>query len=143
MISTHAQITDLFHQYREELMRRLLGMMKCRETVADLVQDTYLRLLHIADTQAVEQPRALLHRIAANLAFDHLRRDKHPAHAADRLDVALAVPCQALSQSERCLVKNGFVLSYRQSNSCPPNPCSLPALPSVRLLASRDRGTDE
>ena len=120
MILTHTQITDLFHQYREELTRRLLGMVKCRETAADLVQDTYVRLLRMADTQAVEEPRALLHRIAANLAIDHLRRDKHPAHAVDRLDVALGVPCQAPSPERVLLSKQRFRALLQAIEQLPP-----------------------
>ena len=72
---TYTQIASLFHQYREELTRRLIGMVKSRETAADLVQDTYLRLLRLGNQHVVEQPRALLHKIATNLAIDHLRRN--------------------------------------------------------------------
>ena len=36
---TYTQIASLFHQYREELTRRLIGMVKSRETAADLVQE--------------------------------------------------------------------------------------------------------
>lgn len=35
---TYGQIASLFQQYREELTRRLVGMVKSHETAADLVQ---------------------------------------------------------------------------------------------------------
>lgn len=105
---TYEQITSLFHQYREELTRRLIGMVKSRETAADLVQDTYVRLLRLGNRQTVEQPRALLHRIAANLAIDHLRKEKHLVHAADSLDAAMAVPCQTPSPERALLGKQRF-----------------------------------
>ncbi len=69
---TYTQVATLFHQYREELTRRVISMVKSRETAADLVQDAYLRLLRLGDQHLVEQPRALLHKIATNLAIDHL-----------------------------------------------------------------------
>lgn len=105
---TYEQIAALFHQYREELTRRLVGMVRSHETAADLVQDTYVRLLRLGGQQAVEQPRALLHRIAANLAIDHLRKEKHPVHAADGLDAAMAVPSQVPSPERALLGKQRF-----------------------------------
>jgi len=105
---TYAQIASLFHQYREELTRRLIGMVKSRETAADLVQDTYVRLLRLGDRHVVEQPRALLHRIAANLAIDHIRKEKHSVQALDCLDTAMAVPCQAPSPERELFSKQRF-----------------------------------
>lgn len=117
---THTQIANLFHQYREELTRRLVGMVRSHETAADLVQDTYVRLLRLGDQQAVEQPRALLHRIAANLAIDHLRKEKHPVHAADGLDAAMAVPSQAPSPERELLSKQRFRVLLQTIDRLPP-----------------------
>jgi RNA polymerase sigma factor (sigma-70 family) len=107
---TYAQIASLFHQYREELTRRLIGIVKSRETAADLVQDTYLRLLRLGDQHIVEQPRALLHKIATNLAIDHLRKEKHSVQGIDCLDTAMAVPCHAPSPERELLGKQRFQL---------------------------------
>lgn len=107
---TYAQIASLFHRYREELTRRLIGMVKSRETAADIVQDTYVRLLRLGDQHVVEQPRALLHKIATNLAIDHLRREKQTGQAFDGLDAAMAVPCHAPSPERELLGKQRFRL---------------------------------
>jgi RNA polymerase sigma-70 factor (ECF subfamily) len=52
---------------------------------ADIVQETYHRILAGNLWQQAENPRALLHRIAANLATDHARknqvRNRHADHA--------------------------------------------------------------
>ncbi|MGZ8955773.1 MAG: RNA polymerase sigma factor [Methylovulum sp.] len=47
----------------------------CVETAADIVQEAYQRLLSGNLWQQAENPRALLHRIAANLATDYERRN--------------------------------------------------------------------
>jgi len=107
---TYTHIASLFHQYREELTRRLIGMVKSRETAADLVQDTYLRLLRLGDQHVVEQPRALLHKIATNLAIDHLRKEKLSVQGIDCLDTAMAVPCHAPSPERELLGKQRFRL---------------------------------
>lgn len=117
---TYEQIAGLFHQYREELTRRLVGMVRSHETAADLVQDTYVRLLRLGDQQAVEQPRALLHRIAANVAIDHLRKEKHPVRAADGLDAAMAVPSHAPSPEHELLSKQRFRILLQTIDRLPP-----------------------
>jgi len=50
----------------------------------DLVQETYLRLAPETIAAAIRRPRALLMRIASNLAFDHLRRRIVDARALAR-----------------------------------------------------------
>lgn len=75
-------IARLFSLHRAELLRFLQrclgGRADGHETAADLVQDSFIRL---ADSQAVasgtlENPRAMLFRIARNLAIDSLRRHR-------------------------------------------------------------------
>lgn len=117
---TYAQIASLFHQYREELTRRLVSMVKSHETAADLVQDTYVRLLRLGDAQVVEQPRALLHRIAGNLAIDHLRKEKHAFHNTNSMDVAMAVPCQAPSPERELLGKQRLRICLQVIERLPP-----------------------
>lgn len=117
---TYAQIASLFHQYREELTRRLVGIVKSHETAADLVQDTYVRLLRLGEAHVVEQPRALLHRIAANLAIDHLRKEKNGVQAFDGMDVVMAVPSQAPSPERELLAKQRLRLCLQTIEQLPP-----------------------
>lgn len=73
-----SQIDDLYRQHgswlRSALRRRFGGSVT--EIADDLVQETYLRLMPVQLTKAIERPRALLMRIASNLARDHFRRVK-------------------------------------------------------------------
>lgn len=116
---TYAQIADLFHRYREELTRRLVSMVKSHETAADLVQDTYVRLLRLGDAHVVEQPRALLHRIAANLAIDHLRKEKNGVQTFDDMDAAMAVPSQSPSPERELLAKQRLRLCLQAIEQLP------------------------
>ncbi|MGE0642285.1 MAG: RNA polymerase sigma factor [Nitrospira sp.] len=117
---TYTQIASLFHQYREELTRRLVGMVKSHETAADLVQDTYVRLLRLGEAQVVEQPRALLHRIAANLAIDHLRKEKIAVQAFDGMDAARAMPSHGPSPEREVLAKQRVRLCLQAIEQLPP-----------------------
>ncbi len=120
MALTTAQIADLFSLYRDELMRRLVGMVRSRDTAADLMQDTYVRLLRITDAQPVEQPRALLHRIARNLAIDYLRARKNGPNAADPLETALDLPCPVPSQERALLGKERLQMFIQAVENLPP-----------------------
>lgn len=117
---TDAQVEDLFRQHRDELMRRLVGMVHSRETAADLTQETFAKVLRLVRTQVVEHPRALLHHIATNLAIDHLRKQKSPLHAGDSIEAGLEVPSTLPSQERMVLGKERFQMFMRAIESWPP-----------------------
>ncbi len=50
-----------------------------REDIEDLVQETYLRVYALSDYRTVDSPRALLFRIAHNMAVERARRRKSQA----------------------------------------------------------------
>ena len=81
-----AAITQLIKIYDQELRRVMYKRCGCIETAADIVQETYQRILTGNLWQQAENPRALLHRIAANLATDHERRHKVRNRYVDNVD---------------------------------------------------------
>jgi RNA polymerase sigma factor (sigma-70 family) len=71
------------HYY--ELRNFLAGKLKDADAAADLAQESYLRVLAMQQAgEVVEQPRALLYRIANNLIVDRYRR----AEVRDQVMVA-------------------------------------------------------
>ncbi|BCA56608.1 putative RNA polymerase sigma factor FecI [Nitrospira sp. KM1] len=93
MSLTHLQLEELFAGQREALSRRLMRLVGSKELAADLIQETFVRLLGIAATQTVLNPRALLFRTASNLAIDHLRRQK-----IENRHIRETVPLEAAEQ---------------------------------------------
>lgn len=81
-------------QQRKALHRFLVRRTGSRETASDLVQDVWLRVLQATQDAAVDNPRAYLFRIAANLVLD-LRRAETRRPAAEEGDVLLALPDEA------------------------------------------------
>lgn len=68
-MKTDATLTNLYLQHSGELhtfARQRVG----GQEAADVVHDTYLRVLQYADQSALENPRAYLYRVAANVATD-------------------------------------------------------------------------
>jgi len=73
--SSEAQyVPALYTEHRSWLHAWLQRQIGCRELAADLVQDTFLRVLLREQTLRIQQPRAFLARIAHGLMIDSFRR---------------------------------------------------------------------
>jgi len=65
----------VFERYYRELLNFLSRSVRDRDTAADLVQESYARVLAAQQAgQSVQDPRALLYRTARNLVIDQHRR---------------------------------------------------------------------
>ncbi|MEC4748532.1 sigma factor [Methylomicrobium sp. Wu6] len=63
----------LCKKHRYELLRFLSYRVSYSETAQDLFQETFIRYAGYDGKTSVENPRAFIFRIAANLATDYLR----------------------------------------------------------------------
>lgn len=73
----HAQreiVGTLYRDHHAWLRSWLGGRVGCRETAADLTQDTFARLLQDRDVAALREPRAFLTTVARGLAANWFRR---------------------------------------------------------------------
>jgi RNA polymerase sigma factor (sigma-70 family) len=102
-----AFLTLLFNKYRGALLRHVGRFAASREDAADLVQDTYLRVMNrISISRFDSEARAYLFQTATNLARDHYRRQKFRAHAPledspeEKLQTQDPNPEQALSADQ-------------------------------------------
>ncbi len=77
--SRHDWFLDQIFRHRAALYRYLRRFTSQAEDIDDLVQETYLRVYALPDFEAVGSPRALLFRIAHNLAVERARRRKSQA----------------------------------------------------------------
>jgi RNA polymerase sigma factor (sigma-70 family) len=87
-----AYFTALFQKYRSSLFRYLTGLVASPDDAAELVQESYTRLLQHDDVAHLEAvSRTYLFQIATNLARDHYRRraTRRTAHLdVDELEIA-------------------------------------------------------
>lgn len=67
-------VTNLFIEWREELVRFLAFRVHDRVLIDDLEQEVYLRLLRLDQVHLIRNPRAYVMRVAANVVADHGRR---------------------------------------------------------------------
>ena len=80
-------LDDLYRRYAAWLGRMLAWRLRSTALdVDDIVQETYVRMARYAPADAQRHPKALLLRIAVNLARDHMRRNVVRGGLAEPLD---------------------------------------------------------
>jgi RNA polymerase sigma factor (sigma-70 family) len=70
----HEWFLDQIFRHRAALHRYLRKFTSGAEDIEDLVQETYVRVYALDNYQAVDSPKALLFRIAHNIAVERARR---------------------------------------------------------------------
>lgn len=71
----------IFNKYRGALLSHLTRLVRSPEDAAELVQETFLRVMNHAQKMEFESiARAYLFQTATNLARDHFRRQRWRAH---------------------------------------------------------------
>lgn len=108
-----AFLTLLFNKYRGALLRHVGRFASSREDAADLVQDTYLRVMgRISVSRFDAEARAYLFQTATNLARDHHRRQRYRSH--EPLDESsVATLCAREPNPEQCLAASQVTAALR------------------------------
>lgn len=68
--------SELYLRHIGELCSFLTRRLNCRETAQELAHECFIRYLGQQGDADIENPRAMLYRIAGNLAIDHYRAGK-------------------------------------------------------------------
>lgn len=69
-------LSALFVAYRRELEVYLARQVRCPDTAADLLQETFARVAQHGAGTGLTNVRAYLYRTARNLVIDHFRREE-------------------------------------------------------------------
>jgi RNA polymerase sigma-70 factor (ECF subfamily) len=83
------QLARLFERFRRPLLRYLTDLLTRREEAEDVLQETYVRLMQI---ERIEngRVRALIFKVATNLAYDRFRERRARGPHADDAELAEA-----------------------------------------------------
>jgi RNA polymerase sigma-70 factor (ECF subfamily) len=69
--------TALYRGYYNDIYRFTYSLTGNAEEAEDFTQETFIKLHHRLDTgEAVNKPKGWLYRVAANLCYNHLKRQK-------------------------------------------------------------------
>lgn len=80
-----SDLKALYLAHRGEIQAYLDRRLRCKETAADLTQDTFIRLSEQMGHTPIKNFRAYLFSSARNLFIDHTRRQEH--RQAESLDL--------------------------------------------------------
>ena len=72
-----SDLKALYLAHRSEIQEYLDRRLRCKETAADLTQDTFIRLSEQMGRTPIANFRAYLFSSARNLFIDHTRRQEH------------------------------------------------------------------
>jgi RNA polymerase sigma-70 factor (ECF subfamily) len=72
-----SDLKALYLAHRGEIQDYLDRRLRCKETAADLTQDTFMRLSEQMGRTRIDNFRAYLYSAARNLFIDHTRRQQH------------------------------------------------------------------
>ncbi|HUA89970.1 MAG TPA: RNA polymerase sigma factor [Steroidobacteraceae bacterium] len=78
-----AFIERLFAGQRGPLQAFLYRRVRHHPDAAELAQEVYLRMLRVADPEAIRNPEAYLYTVASNLAKEHARQQQRDRSAVD------------------------------------------------------------
>jgi RNA polymerase sigma-70 factor (ECF subfamily) len=115
----------VLERYHHELLNFLTRQVHDRDAAADLVQESYLRVLSAASAgQAVIDLRALLYRTARNLVIDRHRRAEVRRHEdVDALPEDQHPPAPAHLQPDQALASQQAVRAYAEAIDALPARC--------------------
>lgn len=113
-------VLSLFRQYSGELLSFLTAKLGCREQAADVVQETYVRVLSLENPYVILQPRAFLYKTALNLTIDAFRRRRVRAERTVELETVEHLPSQLPDQEAVVESKQRVEVLRRAIDELPP-----------------------
>lgn len=85
-------LLQAYEAYYDELVQHVRRKVTCPSLAADIVQETYVKLATTGLPANIDNPRAFLHRVAGNLAIDHIRRERSRSRHFGAIQDADIVP---------------------------------------------------
>jgi RNA polymerase sigma-70 factor (ECF subfamily) len=115
-------VQDLFRRHSRELKRFLRRRGASADNAADIMQETFLRLLTAAPGGPVENMQAYIFRTASNLSIDLARKERLLPLVDDADDVLGRLADEAPSPERVLLSRQELVLLQAAFNQVPSQP---------------------
>src|SRR5215470_5277251 len=76
-------VEKLFAEHRRALQAYFYRRIRTKSDAPDLAQEVYVRMLRVADTEAIRNPQVYLYTVASNLVKEHAVLDRRQASSLD------------------------------------------------------------
>ena len=118
---THELIYSWYEQYKNGIFRYALSIMKDAHLAEDILHDTFVKALSQTRLPDPAKAQAWLYRVARNLCYDQLRREKHeqlhaqaPAQAEDPYEYIELIASLTPKEQEIVTLKIVGGLTHRE-----------------------------
>ena len=91
--SKHSFLHDLFLKHAHEVSDFISGRWPMEQDVADIVQESFLRLSQVPNPETIHNPRALLFKTAANMIVDRQLHRKTQECYDEDIEIATKMDC--------------------------------------------------
>lgn len=105
---------ELFLSMRPKIEAAIFKLVRCRSTAADLVQDTWLHLSRVEADRPIDNAGAYVHRVAVDLALDHVRGEKRRSNL-DLVNRGLLADATEERTPERVVVGRDQIAAFRRA----------------------------
>ncbi len=106
-------VERLFAEHHRALQAFFYRRIRSKSDAPDLVQEVYVRMLRVSDTDAIRNPELYLYTVASNLVKEHAVLERRQAGAIDVGDASIQELLGELPTHDRQLDTNRRVLRLR------------------------------
>lgn len=106
-------VERLFAEHHRALQAFFYRRIRSKSDAPDLVQEVYVRMLRVSDTDAIRNPELYLYTVASNLVKEHAVLERRQAGAIDVDDASIQELLGELPTHDRELDTNRRVLRLR------------------------------
>jgi RNA polymerase sigma-70 factor (ECF subfamily) len=106
-------VERLFAEHHRALQAFFYRRIRTKSYAPDLVQEVYVRMLRVSDTDAIRNPEAYLYTVASNLVKEHAVLERRNANTIDVDDAGIQELLGELPTVDRQLDTDRRVLRLR------------------------------
>lgn len=106
-------VEKLFAEHHRALQAFFYRRIRSKSDAPDLVQEVYVRMLRVSDTDAIRNPELYLYTVASNLVKEHAVLERRQAGAVDVGDATIQELLGELPTHDRELDTSRRVLRLR------------------------------
>lgn len=103
---TEAEFNHVYAETSDKVLSGIMRIVQNEAVAEELLQDTYLQLLRIAEKEQIASVKGLLFRISHNLAVDFVRKD---ARVETRADSEVTVSSAGQSDLEYRVLRRSII----------------------------------
>ena len=107
-------VERLFAQHHRALQAFFYRRIRSKSDAPDLVQEVYVRMLRVSDTDAIRNPELYLYTVASNLVKEHAVLERRRASSVDIDDASVQDMLGELPTHDRQLDTDRRVLRLRK-----------------------------